>query len=374
MNSPERIDSSFDADMMARAIRLARRGIYRTRPNPTVGCVITRDKKIIGEGTTQSFGQNHAEIEALNNCPNPAGATAYVTLEPCSHLGKTGPCADALIAAGIARVVIAMRDPNPQVAGDGIKKLRAAGITVAAGLLEAQAETINPGFYKRMRTGQPAVRVKLASSLDGRTAMASGESQWITGPAARADVQKLRGRSDAIITGVETVLQDNPAMTVRDTSLDIHKQPLRVILDSRLRTPPDARILSEAGATLIVYADEHADTSRYINNQSAQHSNTQCLHLPGPQNRVDLAQLLTELGRRQVNDILIECGPRLAGAFVAAGLVDELIVYMAATLLGSNARPLLELPIDVIGDRHRLTLADVRRVGEDWRLTCLPAS
>ena len=359
----------FDTDMMARAMQLARRGIYRSRPNPTVGCVITRDEKIIGEGTTRPSGQSHAEIEALNSCQNPYDATAYVTLEPCSHYGKTGPCANALIAAGIGKVFVAMRDPNPEVSGDGINKLKTAGINVEEGLLQAQAETINPGFYKRMRTGQPRVRVKLASSLDGRTAMASGESQWITGPAARADVQKLRGRSDAIITGVETVLHDNPAMTVRDTSLDIRQQPLRVILDSSLRTPADAAILSQPGNTLIVYADQNADTSRYGTN-----NNTECLHLPGPENRVDLAHTLTELGRRQVNDILVECGPRLAGAFVSAGLVDELIVYMAATLLGSNARPLLELPIDVMDDQRKLTVADVRRVGEDWRLTCLPAS
>jgi diaminohydroxyphosphoribosylaminopyrimidine deaminase/5-amino-6-(5-phosphoribosylamino)uracil reductase len=362
------MSASFDIDMMARAIRLAQRGIYSSRPNPAVGCVITRDGEIIGEGYTQPAGQNHAEIEALNNCQNPFGATAYVTLEPCSHQGKTGPCANALVAAGIAKIFISMRDPNPEVAGEGIDKLKAARIEVEEGLLAAQAETINPGFYQRMRTGRPRVRIKLASSLDGRTAMASGESQWITGPAARADVQKLRGRSDAIITGVETVLHDNPAMTVRDDSLDIQHQPLRVILDSSLRTPADAKILSEAGSSLIVYADQNADTSRYA------HTNTECLHLPGPDNRVDLAQLLTELGWRQVNDILVECGPRLAGAFVGAGLVDKLIVYMAATLLGSNARPLLELPIDVMDDQHRLTIADMRQVGEDWRVTCLPAS
>jgi diaminohydroxyphosphoribosylaminopyrimidine deaminase/5-amino-6-(5-phosphoribosylamino)uracil reductase len=362
------MSTRFDTAMMARATRLARRGIYRSRPNPTVGCVLTRDHEVIGEGYTQPAGDNHAEIEALNSCTDAEGAkgaTAYVTLEPCSHQGKTGPCCEALISAGIARVVLAMRDPNPQVAGDGIAKLQAAGIEITEGLLADEAEPINAGFFKRMRTGLPRVRIKLASSLDGRTAMASGESQWITGPAARADVQKLRARSDAIITGVDTVLQDNPAMTVRDESLDIARQPLRVILDSRLRISPAAKILHEPGQTLVVYADGAADTSAL---------DSECLHLPGVDQRVDLPTLLSELGRRQVNDILVECGPRLAGSFINAGLADELIVYMAPTLLGSKARPLLELPIDVMGDKRNLSITDVRKVGEDWRLTCLPES
>jgi diaminohydroxyphosphoribosylaminopyrimidine deaminase/5-amino-6-(5-phosphoribosylamino)uracil reductase len=261
--------------------------------------------------------------------------------------------------------VMAMADPNPQVASAGMVRLREAGIEVAEGLLASEAETVNAGFFQRMRTGRPRTRIKLASSMDGRTAMASGESQWITGPAARADVQKLRARSDAIITGVETVLHDNPAMTVRDASLDIQRQPLRVILDSRLRTPVDANILQQPGDTLLVYADEKADSSGF---------ESECLLLPGPQNRVDLAALLIELGRRQANDILVECGPRLAGSFISAGLADELIVYMAPTLLGSNARPLLDLSIDVMADQRKLTITDVRKVGEDWRLTCLPES
>lgn len=359
------MSASFDTAMMARAIRLARRGIYSARPNPTVGCVLTRDNVVIGEGYTQPFGQHHAEIDALKHCQDAEGATAYVTLEPCSHQGKTGPCCDALIAAGVAKVVLAMRDPNPQVAADGIARLQAAGIDIEEGLLADQAGPINAGFFQRMRTGRPRVRIKLASSLDGRTAMASGESQWITGPAARADVQKLRARSDAIVTGVDTVLQDDPAMTVRDQALDIQRQPLRVILDSRLRTPAAAKILAEPGQTLIVYADAAADSAGL---------NTECLQLPGAENHVDLDALLTELGRRQVNDILVECGPRLAGSFISAGLADELIVYMAATLLGSKARPLLELPIDVMGDKRNLNITDVRKVGEDWRLTCLPES
>ncbi len=355
--------SSFDTEMMARAIRLARRGTYTSRPNPTVGCVIVRDGVVLGEGHTQPFGQNHAEVEALDACDDARGATVYVTLEPCNHFGKTGPCSEALIDAGVAKVVMAMRDPNAEGAG-GKEKLEAAGIATEVGLLEAQAEAVNAGFYQRMRTGKPRVRIKLAMSLDGRTAMASGESQWITGPAARADVQKLRARSDAIITGVGTVLTDDPAMTVRDESLGVQFQPWRVIVDSKLRTPADAHMLQSPDRLLVAHA---ADVS-------SEPPAGEYLHLPGPDGRVDLAQLITELGKRQVNDILVECGPVLAGAFVAAGLADELVVYMAGILMGSSARPLLELPIDSMGEKINLAITDVRKIGEDWRLTCLPAS
>lgn len=356
----------FDTEMMARALQLARRGIYSTRPNPAVGCVLVREGAVIGEGLTRPAGQNHAEIEALADCDNPRGANAYVTLEPCSHQGKTGPCADALIEAGVAGVFIAMRDPNPEVGGEGIARLKRAGIEVNEGLLESEAEAVNPGFCKRMRLGLPFVRVKLAASLDGRTAMASGESQWITGPAARADAQKLRARSGAIVTGVDTVINDDPAMTVRDEKLDIPDQPLRVILDSTLRTPPDARILQQAGHTAIAYVNAGADS------HGLKAAGAELLFLPGPHNWVDLPGLLTELAARQVNDILVECGPRLAGAFVKQGLVDELVVYMAPTLLGSKARPLLELDLDTMREQYRLEVADMRRVGDDVRWTLLP--
>ncbi|MEP5764881.1 MAG: bifunctional diaminohydroxyphosphoribosylaminopyrimidine deaminase/5-amino-6-(5-phosphoribosylamino)uracil reductase RibD [Halieaceae bacterium] len=351
----------FDTEMMARAVQLARRGRYRARPNPTVGCVLVRDGAVIGEGTTQIAGANHAEIEALQACTDASGATAYVTLEPCSHQGKTGPCADALIAAGISRAVIAMRDPNPAVAGEGIAKLSAAGIAVDEGLLAGEAETVNPGFYQRMRGGRPRLRIKLAASLDGRTAMASGESQWITGPAARADVQKLRAESGAIMTGVGTVLSDNPALTVRDESLDIPAQPLRVIVDSRLRTPADAAILRQPGSTLLAYT--HGD------GQALSAAGAELLQLPEARGRVDLPALIGELAERQINDILVECGPRLAGALVEAGLADEIVVYMAPTLLGSNAQPLLELPLDSMAQQRRLQVKDLRQVGEDYRWT-----
>ena len=384
--------SVFDTGMMARAIRLARRGLYSTRPNPTVGCVLTRDEAIIGEGFTRPWGQPHAEVVALESCQQPAGATAYVTLEPCGHSDKTGPCAEALIDAGVSRVVMAMRDPNPRGTG-GLEKLRAAAIETEVGVLQAEAGAINRGFYQRMRHGKPFVRIKLAMSLDGRTAMSSGESRWITGAAARADVQRLRARSDAIITGVGTVLADNPALTVRDAALDIQFQPLRVIVDSHQRTPADARILNQPGSVLMVTAASGAPAivtpgtlipavAEARNprpggaglHPAANGHKLEILSLPGLDGRVDLAALVTELGGRQVNDILVECGPRLAGALVEAGLAEELVVYMAPTLMGSGARPLLDLPIARMGDKRALAITDMRRVGDDWRVTCSLAS
>lgn len=361
----------FDTEMMARALRLARQGRYRTRPNPAVGCVLVRDGEIIGEGSTQAAGGNHAEIEALQAAQRAGrevhGATAYVTLEPCSHTGKTGPCATALAEAGIARCVIALQDPNPAVRGGGIKALAEAGIQVEIGVLEHQAEAINPGFIKRMQSGLPLVRIKLAASLDGRTAMASGESQWITGPAARADVQRLRGRCGAIVTGVDTVLADDPALTVRDDSLDIPDQPLRVVLDSELRLPASANLLKQPGQVLVA-CREITPAADALTAAGAE-----VVALPG-ENRVDLAAVLNLLAEREVNEVLVECGARLAGAFVAAGLVDELVLYAAPTLLGSQARPLLELPIDRMSDQQRLALKDVRRVGDDLRMVLVPAA
>jgi diaminohydroxyphosphoribosylaminopyrimidine deaminase/5-amino-6-(5-phosphoribosylamino)uracil reductase len=355
--------------MMARALQLARRGCYSTRPNPTVGCVLVREDAIIGEGFTRPAGGNHAEIEALECCSSPAmahGATAYVSLEPCSHQGKTGPCAQALVQAGVARVFIAMRDPNPDVAGAGIAQLRQAGIEVVEGLLEAESRVINAGFYQRMETGRPRVRVKLAASLDGRTAMADGRSQWITGSAARADVQRWRGRSGAIITGVETVIHDNPALTVRDESLDIPGQPLRVIVDSGLRTPPASRILAAPGSTLIAFARESGRSA------ALEAAGAELLQLPGSDARVDLAALLLELAARQCNDILVECGARLAAGLLERKLVDEIVLYQALVLLGSRARPLFELPIDIMENKVGLKLLDQRQIGDDLRLTLRP--
>ncbi len=360
----------FDTDMMARALRLARQGRYRTRPNPAVGCVLVSSGEIIGEGSTQAAGGNHAEIEALQAATEAGhdtrGGSAYVTLEPCSHTGKTGPCSTALIEAGIARCVIALQDPNPAVGGSGIKTLVEAGIVVEVGLLEIEAEANNPGFLKRMRDGLPLVRLKLAASLDGRTAMASGESQWITGTDARADVQRLRGRSGAIVTGVDTVIADNPALTVRDPALDIPGQPLRVVLDSDLRLPADAALLQPPGQVLVV-CRERTEAAGALEAAGAE-----VIALPGAE-QVDLGALLSLLAEREMNEVLVECGARLAGAFMAAGLIDELVLYQAATLLGSNARPLLDWPIDTMAEQQRLTLRDARRIGNDLRMVLTPA-
>jgi len=353
-----------DNALMARAIRLAERGRYRTRPNPAVGCVLVRDGRVIGEGITQAAGGNHAEVEALAAAGDARGATAYVSLEPCSHHGSTGPCTEALVAAGIQRVVVAVEDPNPVGAG-GIARLREAGVEVDCGLLSAAAEAVNPGFFKRMRQGLPFVRLKLAASLDGRTAMASGESQWITGPDARADVQRLRGRSGAILTGVATVLADDPALTVRDPGLDIPNQPLRVVLDSRLRTPTDAKLLGQPGHTLVLHAGE-SDPAALVG------AGAEVLALPGGGKGIDPERVMKLLAQRSVNEVLVECGPRLAGSVLDAGLVDELVVYMAPTLMGSDARPLVALPIERMAAQRRLQLLDLRRVGQDVRWTLAP--
>ena len=368
-------NTSFDTRIMARALQLARRGQYCAMPNPHVGCVLVRDGHVLGEGFTQPAGGNHAEIEALRAAGDATGATAYVTLEPCSHQGKTGPCADTLIVAGVSRVVAAMADPNPMVAGQGLEKLRDAGIAVECGLLEAEARRVIPGFIARMSRGRGRVRAKLAMSLDGRTAMASGESQWITGPAARQDVQRLRAMSCAIVTGIGTVLADDCALTVRadelglsdqDATLATSRAPLRVVMDSSLQTPATAKILDGGAATLLCH-DEAIEAPHDIVATGVNR-----LPLPRGENGLDLARLLDGLTARQCNEILVESGPRLAGALLQAGLLDELIVYMAPALLGDRARPLLELPLERMADKVRLQVEDVRKVGQDWRFTVIP--
>lgn len=361
---------------MAQALRQARRGLYTTDPNPRVGCVLVRDGTLVGKGGHLRAGEPHAEIHALRMAGDLArGATAYVTLEPCSHHGRTPPCADALIQAGVSRVVAAMKDPNPLVAGRGMARLAAAGITTASGLLEAQARQLNPGFISRMERGRPFVRLKLAASLDGRTAMRSGESQWITGAAARADVQRLRARSSAIVTGVDTLLHDNASLTVRAAELGLApelaeqvvlRQPLRVVLDSQLRLPADARLLSLPGEVLVVTAlpPDHPRAG------GLSEAGARVLSLPGGDGRVDLEALLARLASEyQCNELLLECGATLAGAALQAGLVDELVLYMATTLLGSSARPLLELPLERMAQQYRLQLKDSRMLGDDLRLT-----
>ena len=370
------MDTAFDKSMMARALQLARRGKYSAMPNPHVGCVLVRDGHVIGEGFTQPVGENHAEIEALRMAEDSVGATAYVTLEPCSHQGRTGPCADALIKAGLSRVVVAMQDPNPLVSGDGLEKLRNAGIAVECGLLEAEARQVIPGFIARMSRGRGRVRAKLAMSLDGRTAMASGESQWITGAAARQDVQRLRAMSCAIVTGVGTVLADDCSLTVRAEELGLPAQiaqmaascqPLRVVLDSSAQTPIDAKILDGTAPALLCHDQALAVPPGIVA------SAVDRLALHRGDKGLDLAQLFDYLTARQCNEILVESGPRLAGALLQAGLLDELIVYMAPALLGSRARPLLDLPLDNMAEKVQLQVEDVRKVGQDWRFTAVPA-
>lgn len=363
--------SELDEFYMARALQLAERGLYTTEPNPRVGCVLVRDGKIIGEGWHQRAGEGHAEVEALANFEGSAqGVTAYVTLEPCSHQGKTGPCCDALINAGVARVVAAMQDPNPLVAGRGFERMKKAGIEVEFGVMEAQSRALNPGFIKRMETGLPYVRIKLAMSVDGRTAMDSGESQWITGAAARSDVQKLRARSSAIITGVGTVLLDDPSMTVRAEQLGLEnaeeivkRQPLRVVLDTHFRTPEDAKIVSGASKTWLVGAEKNS-----VN--SIGHADLKII--ADASGKVDLAAVLKELASNDCNEVLVEAGAVLSGAFIQAGLVDELVIYMAPKLLGHTARPLMALPgMEHMVDQIKLTIQDVRSVGDDWRINAI---
>lgn len=355
--------SAADHAHMARALQLAAQGLYTTTPNPRVGCIIVKDGQIVGEGWHQRAGTPHAEIHALQAAGHAAhGATAYVTLEPCSHHGRTPPCAEALIQAGVARVISAMSDPNPLVAGGGIDMLTLAGIQAEVGLMEAEARALNPGFISRMTRQRPWVRLKTAATLDGKTALANGASQWITGEAARADVQQLRARACAILTGSGTVLADNPRMNVRD--LDIGRQPLRVVVDSTLRTPTDALILPA------LIACSHADLAA---RGALEQAGAEIVELPGPGHRVDLAALLTLLAQRGVNELHVEAGAALNGALLAAGLVDEWVAYVAPMAVGDTARGLFAQPaLTSLADAARFRLADVRQLGADLRLTLLP--
>ncbi|MDH1108250.1 bifunctional diaminohydroxyphosphoribosylaminopyrimidine deaminase/5-amino-6-(5-phosphoribosylamino)uracil reductase RibD [Pseudomonas otitidis] len=364
-----------DQAFMARALELARKGLYSTHPNPRVGCVIVRDGQVVGEGWHARAGEPHAEVHALRQAGERArGATAYVTLEPCSHHGRTPPCADALVNAGVARVVAAMQDPNPQVAGRGLLRLMDAGIAVQSGVLESEARALNAGFIKRMETGLPFVRVKLAMSLDGRTAMASGESQWITGPAARAAVQRLRARASVVLTGADTVLTDGARLTVRPdelglnaelTALAVTRPPLRVLVDGRLRVPLSTPFY-QAGKALVATCAVASARDRF------QEEGHELLAVPSSNGHVDLRRLLLELGSRGANEVLVEAGPRLAGAFARAGLVDEFQIFMAGRLLGSSARPLLDWPLARMAETPQLKITDVRAVGDDWRIIAVP--
>ena len=349
---------------MQRALRLAQKGLYTTDPNPRVGCVLVKDGVIVGEGWHQKAGEPHAEVLALRRAgDNAKGATAYVTLEPCSHTGKTPPCADALVKAGVGKVIAAMQDPNPQVAGQGLKHLQDNGIEAESGLMEAQARALNPGFIKRMETGLPYVRVKLAMSMDGRTAMASGESQWITGDAARHDVQLLRARSSAVLTGIATVLSDDPSMNVRlsakDLGVDEVRQPLRVVVDSGLRFPDTAKMTELDGDVLIMTT---------LKNDVAN-----AVQMPEKDGHVDLQAALKYLAEKEINEVHVEAGAVLSGAFLQQQLVDEIVVYMAPHIMGDEARGLFSLPgLSKMKDRISLDIQDVRMLAKDLRIIAKP--
>lgn len=356
-----------DRACMARALRLAERGVYTTPPNPRVGCVVTRGGEIVGEGWHERTGGPHAEIVALAAAGGRAhGSTVYVTLEPCCHRGRTGPCTEALVEAGVERVVYGAGDPNPRVAGDGAARLRAAGVAVAGGLLAEQSERLNAGFFLRMRRGRPRVTIKTAASLDGATAMAGGESQWITGEAARADVQRLRAACGAILTGIGTVLADDPRLTVRGEALGTTpRQPLRVVLDSRLRVPDAARVLG-GGGTLLVHGP--GATGR-----RSLPAGVECAAVPAGRGGLDPGAVLALLAEREINDLLIEAGPAVNGSFLAAGLVDELVIYLAPHIMGSETRRQFLTPDwHRLAQRAELTVTDVRQLGTDLRVTARP--
>jgi len=355
-----------DVFYMARALQLAGNGRYTTDPNPRVGCVLVRDGAIIGEGWHAWAGQDHAEVAALKTVQDATGATAYVTLEPCSHYGKTPPCCEALIKAGVSRVVAAMQDPNPLVSGQGLDRLKAAGCEVVVGVLEDDARLLNRGHIKRMTENRPFVRSKLAMSLDGRTALASGESQWITSACARADVQRLRAESSAILTGISTVLADDPALTAR-VDFDV-AQPLRVVLDTQLQMPSHAQMAKLPGRTLILTCS--GDEPKQ---QRLQQAGFEIYRLPGKNGRLDLHEVMRFLADQKINEVLVEAGAVLNGALLAADLLDELIVYMAPAVLGDQGRGLFHLPgVTTMADKKVLKLLDVRQVGGDLRLTLEP--
>jgi len=354
-----------DSAHMARALQLAARGRFTAHPNPMVGCVVVADGNVVGEGWHERAGEEHAEINALRMAGDrAAGATAYVTLEPCAHQGKTPPCAEALVTAGVSRVVAAMQDPFEKVAGRGFEHLREAGVDVDVGLMQAAAEALNTGFICRVLRGRPFVRLKVAASIDGATAMESGESQWITGPAARHDVQKLRARSGAVMTGVGTVLADDPSLNVRDRKIDTGgKQPLRVVLDSRLRMPLAATMLTLPGETLVCCTSgEDAG--------ALEDAGAQVREFGAHGDVVNVFEVLANLAERGINDVLVEAGPRLAGYLVEKELVDELVIYQAPHIMGSNTRGMFSTPVwTTLADRKTLDVVDVRKVGDDTRIT-----
>ena len=358
--------SAFDYECMASALQLARMGLESTHPNPRVGCVITREGRVVGKGWHKRAGEGHAEINALNNAGDmAAGGTAYVTLEPCSHVGRTPPCVDALIKAKVTRVIFAIDDPNPDVNGSGHQRLHKAGIEVQSGLMVKEAEELNAGFLKRMRRGLPWVRIKLAQSMDGHIALANGSSQWISGPGSRADVQNWRARSDAILTGIGTVLADDPSLNVRKN--EAARQPARIILDSHWRTPVNARLLALPGQVLIAGLEENPVPDDLRN------SAADCVGLPSSTGRVDLKAVLHELAVRGINEVQVEAGATLCGSLMQQGLADELLIYQAPVILGGGAVSPFALPrLDNMDDRVHLEWVDSRYIGKDLRLRLKP--
>ena len=354
--------SAADHEHMARALRLAERGLNSTTPNPRVGCVLVKDGLVVGDGWHERAGEPHAEVHAIQAAGDQVrGATAYVTLEPCSHYGRTPPCTQALISAGVHRVVAAMQDPNPQVGGEGLARLRAAGIITECGLLETEAHALNIGFASRMTRGRPWLRMKLAASLDGKTALNNGVSQWITGPAARQDGHRWRARACAILTGIGTVRDDDPQLNVR--AVDVERQPLKVLVDSRLDVPINAKILRDAHV-LIVAAVENREKMDALRAAGAE-----VIVLPGLGNKVNLAALMLELGRRGINELHSEAGFKLNGSLIEADLVDELLLYLAPCLIGDSARGMFNLPaLESLDGKRRLSIHDARLLGADLRL------
>lgn len=354
--------SKADIQFMAHALRLARRGLCTATPNPRVGCVIVNKNGVAGEGWHERAGEPHAEIIALNAAKeHAAGATAYVTLEPCCHYGRTAPCADALVAAGVSRVVAAMQDPNPRVSGAGLARLKDAQVQVENGLLETQARELNPGFISRMTRGRPWVTMKIASSLDGKTALATGESRWLTSEDSRRDAHRVRASACAILTGIGTVIQDDPEMTVRHVTST--RRPLRVVVDSKLQIPAHAKILA-GGGVLVAAALNYPGVIRRLQNAGAQ-----VVVFSGAAGKVDLAALMNELGGREINELLVEAGSGLNGALLKAGLVDELLLYMSPHLLGEAGRGMFDLPdLPDLERKRDLKITDVRKVGKDMRV------
>lgn len=372
-----------DTRWMAHAIKLAKKGRYTARPNPCVGCVIVKDNQLLGEGWHYRAGEAHAEVHALSQVSprQVKGATAYVTLEPCSHHGRTGPCSEALVDAGVTRVVYGMQDPNPAVSGNGLVKLMQGNVKVIGPVLESECKALNGGFMSAMSRKRPYVRCKTAISLDGRTAMQSGESQWITGSAARADVQKLRAASGAIVTGIESVLHDNSRLNLRRDALDIPNiddvlaaPPLRVVLDSNLRIPLESAILNSDAPTLIITTLSDAQLIKHPSIESLNaksHVHVHCI-VTNQKGRVDLNELLELLlNQYHCNDVLLEAGATLVGSFFEQALIDEWIIYQAPVLLGSQARPMLQWPIDSMANKQQMIIKDQRLIGQDLRITAI---